>query len=477
MSFQIFLQGKILGTEEFLRSAANDIEGRAQWVSLLSEITPRALLAELGLSAMLLGSSGGGRFLLVIPAEVRTQAEEFCSRVTADAAQLSGGMIRLVWAITENLGDWSDVRRRLQEELQRRTGTPAAIAGAQAFDPGPAPRAADFSKFSSEVREASAISWSPEEPARVLTGSGKYAWPIGSEGSAIPIVRHAALNDQDSAPASLKTLASRAKGRRTWGVLRGSVDGLTSRLGKAQTIEDHLATSDMFKRFIAGEIGVLASLPDFWRKITLLYTGADGFAVCGSWDALIGFARELQRLFQIFVDANLRDYAGTEGKTISMALAVARTPDEPLADVFAEAGDLLEIAKTTGRDSIYIFNRVLEWKQLADAAETKQVMTRLIKEFRCPPDLLNELASFYRESDTQWGVPNRTRNDRVDRPWRFHRRINMVLDASREAYRSREFQRLRSELVSDFTGRKAAHVRLRPQGRVALEWTRLETGV
>ena len=87
MSFQIFLQGKILGTEEFLRSAANDIEGRAYWVSLLSEVVPRALLSELGLSAMLLGASGGGEFLLVLPAEFRAQAEEFCSRVAAGAAR------------------------------------------------------------------------------------------------------------------------------------------------------------------------------------------------------------------------------------------------------------------------------------------------------------------------------------------------------------------------------------------------------
>ena len=87
MSFQIFLHGKILGTEEFLRSAANDIEGRAYWVSLLSEVAPRALLGELGLSAMLLGSSGGGEFLLVLPTEFRAQAEEFCTRVAADAAR------------------------------------------------------------------------------------------------------------------------------------------------------------------------------------------------------------------------------------------------------------------------------------------------------------------------------------------------------------------------------------------------------
>jgi hypothetical protein len=119
---------------------------------------------------------------------------------------------------------------------------------------------------------------------------------------------------------------------------------------------------------------------------------------------------------------------------------------------------------------------VLEWKQLADAADTKQVLTRLIKDFRCSSDLLNEIASFYRESDSQWGVPSRARSDKVDRPWRFHSRINMVLGTARDSKRSNELQRLRAELVSDFTGRKAAHVRLRPQGRVALEWTRLETG-
>ena len=256
-------------------------------------------------------------------------------------------------------------------------------------------------------------------------------------------------------------------------MLRGSVDALPSRLDKALTIEERLAMSEMFKRFFAGEISVLCSLPDFRRKISVLYAGAGAFAVYGSWDALIGFARELQRVFQIFTEANLRDHAGAEGKTISMAVALANRPEQPLADVYGEAGDMLEIAKTKGRDSIYVLGRVLEWKQLADAADTKQVMTRLIKDFRCSPDLLNELASFYRESDTQWGLPSRSRNERVDRPWRFHSRINMVLGASR----NKDFQRLRAELISDFTGKKAAHVRLRPQGRVALEWTKLETGV
>jgi CRISPR-associated protein Csm1 len=476
MSFQIFLQGKIIGTEEFLRSAANDFDGRAHWVSLLSEIIPRALLAELGLSAMLLGPSGGGEFLVVIPAEVRARAEEFCAQVAEAAAHKSGTTIRLVWAITENLGDWSDIRRRLREEMQLKAGTPAASRGPQAFDPGVTPPAEDFSPVAVQLSNVSALGWSPEEPASVQAGSGKYTWPLRSSVDAIPFVQHVAMADDDSHPADAGLLASRATGTPVWGVLRGGVDALPARLAKALSIEDHLAMSEMYKRFFAGEVSVVCSLPEFWRKVTLLYAGPGRFAVYGAWDALIGFARELQRVFQIFVEANLRDHAGAEGKTISMAVALARRVDQPLAEVYSEAGDKLELARTTGRDSIYLLNRVLEWKQLADAAETKQVLSRLILEFGCSAGLLNEIAGFYRESDTNWGIPNRARVERVDRPWRFYQRINMVFDTSRAGTRNKEFQRLRGELVSDFTGKKSAHVRLRPQGRVALEWTKLETG-
>ena len=80
MSVQILLQGKLLGVEEFLPSgqpAESLLTGRLRWVSLLSEILPRALIAELGLSKMLLGSSGGEQFLVVLPEEVRAQAEDF----------------------------------------------------------------------------------------------------------------------------------------------------------------------------------------------------------------------------------------------------------------------------------------------------------------------------------------------------------------------------------------------------------------
>src|SRR3954470_17826140 len=113
MPEQILLQGKILGTEEFLlasagegrsvRSAGEDLlAGRSQWITLLCEVLPRALLAELGLARILLGSSGGGQFLLVLPGATQDPAAHFLSAAARQISDLSGGVVKLIWASTDN---------------------------------------------------------------------------------------------------------------------------------------------------------------------------------------------------------------------------------------------------------------------------------------------------------------------------------------------------------------------------------------
>ena len=67
MSVQIFLQGKLLGIEEFLMAPADRntdqvFLGRSHWTSLLAEVLPRALLSELGLARILLGIGEGAAF-------------------------------------------------------------------------------------------------------------------------------------------------------------------------------------------------------------------------------------------------------------------------------------------------------------------------------------------------------------------------------------------------------------------------------
>src|SRR5690348_15353599 len=112
MSLQVFLQAQLLGSDGFLTvapSAADgiaDLLGRGAWLNLICEVLPRALLSDLKLSRMLLGSSSAEQFLLVLAEDDIPRANEFLSRAGAAIAQASAGALRLVWATTENLGPW-----------------------------------------------------------------------------------------------------------------------------------------------------------------------------------------------------------------------------------------------------------------------------------------------------------------------------------------------------------------------------------
>jgi CRISPR-associated protein Csm1 len=102
---------------------------------------------------------------------------------------------------------------------------------------------------------------------------------------------------------------------------------------------------------------------------------------------------------------------------------------------------------------------------------------RMISEFDCSPQYLKDLCGIYRE--TQSRVSRRqARRTGGERPWRYHRRITRILSASRAAFQGggpkrNEFQKARTALIADLIGRSAVTVKLRPAGRVALEWARL----
>src|SRR4051812_17188132 len=123
MSAQILLQGRLLGSEDFLLSPPADrdnraFEARSMWLALVGEAIPRALLAELELPPLMLGSSGSDRFLVILPDKARADsATAFLARVSETLSAVSGGRMRLAWSATENLGDWTVVRKRLEDGM------------------------------------------------------------------------------------------------------------------------------------------------------------------------------------------------------------------------------------------------------------------------------------------------------------------------------------------------------------------------
>ena len=97
MSAQILLQGRLRGTEDFLLAAPADrdnraFEARAMWLALVGEALPRALLAELQLPPLMLGSSGGDRFVVLLPDQTRADAAgQFLTRAAEKLSEISGG--------------------------------------------------------------------------------------------------------------------------------------------------------------------------------------------------------------------------------------------------------------------------------------------------------------------------------------------------------------------------------------------------
>ena len=354
MSLQVFLQAQILGTEEFLAAQSverhdpsADLIGRCAWLTLACEVIPRALLAELKLSRMLLGSSSAEQFLLVLAEEEIPKANEFLTRAAEEITKLSGDTLTLVWTSTENLGAWPIARKRLDDALLAKTSAP--LSGAQvaaAFAPYTAAASTTgdsyFETLALGLPAAKRVGWSADQPARLSWDGGQYSWPLREQSNAdddgILFPRRFAMDEAGSLPSALEELGKRAEGAHKLGILRGDVDHFDLQLRRVNSIEEHIHLSVLFKEFFAGELAVLCTLPDFWRKVSILYRGGDDFAVIGTWDALVLLARELQRLFEKFIEQNVQSFPNLEGRSISMALAIAPDVATPAGTVFQDAG-------------------------------------------------------------------------------------------------------------------------------------------
>jgi CRISPR-associated protein Csm1 len=429
---------------------------------------------------MLLGSSSAEQFLLVLAEEDIARANELLSRAADAVAKLSADTLRLVWASTENLGAWPVARKRLDDALLAKNSAPLAPnADPSFFAPlRQAPegdRDSYFGVFAQNLSSASKVGWSSDRPAHLSWDGGEYSWRLedqsGADDEAILFPRRFAMDETGSHPSSLAELAQRAEGAHRWGVLRGDVDQFDFRLRRAGSIEEHIHLSVLFKEFFAGELSVLCTLGDFWRKVSILYRGGDDFALIGTWDALVLMARELERLFEKFVQQNFESFPSLEGKTISMALAIAPEVETSATAVFEEAGVQLRAAKATEAGSFHLFGRTLEWKRLGDAEELEAALVRLVREFGYSPAYINDLAAVYREAFSARATRT-SKAIRVEKPWRTYMRLSRVIPQSR----GKELTNIRNTVITNLVGKKTAGFKLRPSARVGLEWARLAAG-
>ncbi len=140
--------------------------GRLRWVSLLSEV----LAARVDRRAGAVENAAGIERRRTIPGGASRRSAAAGGGVSARRRDsISAGSARgdceLSWAITENLGDWTVVRKRLNEEFETKQDTPLAstgLAGCRQYsesDP-------DILKsLARSLRDACRVGWSPDSPA------------------------------------------------------------------------------------------------------------------------------------------------------------------------------------------------------------------------------------------------------------------------------------------------------------------------
>ncbi|MFN0107015.1 MAG: Cas10/Cmr2 second palm domain-containing protein [Bryobacteraceae bacterium] len=470
MSLQVFLYAQFRGIERFVSGTSENssFADRSLWVSLLTEITPRAFLAERGLSPLLVGYAGGGSFLLLLPEPTAADAAVYLSTLRDAVAAETAGELQLHWALTENLGTWPNVWKRLTEGIRAKRQSPLAHLGAAAFaaDVSPAPAGeAPWTGLAARMDGTASVGWIANAPVRFLAGEGARQWTLGAAPDAIAITMP---------PASPQDLGRKAHGRRAWGMFRCDIDRAGARLQLADSAENFLYLAILYKGLVAGELQRIVAMPAHAGRVSILYSGGDDFAVAGAWDALLSVASEFHRVFTLFAGDLPGGKELTEGASLSAALTVAET-GETLAGVWRRNRISIETVKSSGGNAFALFDRILDWPALKDAEGLKLRIRKLRDVYHCPPEVFEELEDFYgvRGAGDVLASPRARRRERsVDRPWRFHSRLRRLAGDRTGS----EFERQWRAFLGDLIGRGQVQKQLRPAGKVALDWARLESG-
>jgi CRISPR-associated protein Csm1 len=459
MSLQVFLYAQFRGIERFV-SGTNDnssFADRSLWVSMLTEVTPRTFLAERKLSSLLVGYAGGGSFLLLLPETLIAEADAHFTTLRNSIAESTEGQLELHWSWTENLGTWPNVWKRLSDGMRKRRQTPLAFLGDAAFAETITPTSVERPWEGLSARLSALMV--PDSTDAVPSA------PIpGADGVSLTIP-----------PATPQDLGRQAHGRRTWGLLRCEIDRAATRLDLADSAENFQYLAVLYKSLVAGELQrIVSAMPAHAGRVSIVYSGGHDFAVAGAWDALLGVAAEFHRVFTLF-SADLPGAKDlTEGTSVSGALTVAE-PGDTLASIWKRNRETLETVRSSGRDALALFDRILDWPALKDAEGLKVRIRKLRDVYHCPPEVFEELEDFYgvRGAGDSLASPRARRRERsVDRPWRFHSRLRRLAGDRTGS----EFERQWRAFLGDLIGRGQVQKQLRPAGKVALDWARLESG-
>ena len=178
-------------------------------------------------------------------------------------------------------------------------------------------------------------------------------------------------------------------GTQKMGIIKMDVDNLgrifSEGLSENRSISRIAALSRSIKWFFETYMSNVLNQEKFKDKIYVIYSGGDDFFAIGAWEIVFEFADFINTKFREFVCNN-------ESITLSASLLVI-DENYPVSKFAAIAESRLHEAKSKSKNknSVSIFDCVIEWSELKKVIELKNILIDLIENYEISRAILEKI--------------------------------------------------------------------------------------
>ncbi|HRC99846.1 MAG TPA: type III-A CRISPR-associated protein Cas10/Csm1 [Candidatus Syntrophosphaera thermopropionivorans] len=228
---------------------------------------------------------------------------------------------------------------------------------------------------------------------------GHYYFQIKEKEAYLPVFPVATYVPQnaDGTVKDFSKIAENSEGLQANAVIKGDVDNLGFLLSNpwkfdennriACSITDYTTLSNMLHYFFSTVVHKLQE-EKYPESIYTIYSGGDDFCMIGAYDKIIEFSKDLREEFV--------NYCGKNPHLHFSAAITLMHPKQPIRFSIHSTDARLELAKSEkGKDSLYLYELVVNWKEVPELLELSKDMDALMNDKKLTQQFLYRLLSYH----------------------------------------------------------------------------------
>lgn len=228
---------------------------------------------------------------------------------------------------------------------------------------------------------------------------GQYYFQIKEKKEHLPVFPVATFvpHNADGTVKDFSQIAKQSQGLQANAVIKGDVDNLGFLLSNpwkfdennriACSITDYTTLSNMLHYFFSTVVHKLQE-EKYPESIYTIYSGGDDFCMIGAYDKIIEFSKDLREEFV--------NYCGKNPHLHFSAAITLMHPKQPIRFSIHSTDARLELAKSEkGKDSLYLYELVVNWKEVPELLELSKDMDALMNDKKLTQQFLYRLLSYH----------------------------------------------------------------------------------